>query len=96
MIGVDGSRLVDTNQQVHVTMYDPVSAAPNCPTDYWWISTGETRIRGVQKVKAAASKEEDFLNLLPSEILPAANNNLKLEYAFYSLGKRVRALLTNK
>ena len=52
--------------------------------------------QGIQKVAAAANKEEGFRNLLPSEILPAANNNIKLEYAFYSLGKKVRALMADQ
>ena len=42
----------------------------------------------VQKIAAAASREDDFLPLQPSEILFAASVNLKLEYAFYTLGKR--------
>ena len=47
-----------------------------------WISTGEARIRMVQKVEAAASGEDDFLTLQPSEFLLTASVNLKLEYAF--------------
>ena len=62
--------------------------APNCPTNYLWISTGEARIRVVQKVEAATSKEEDFSTLQPSKILFAGNANLKLEYSFYILAKR--------
>ena len=62
--------------------------APNCPTNYLWISSGEARIRVVQKVEVAASREEEFLTLQPSEILFAASVNLKLEYAFYLLVKR--------
>ena len=46
----------------------------------------------VQKVEAAASEEEDFLTLLPSEILFAASVNVKLEYTFYILVKRFRSL----
>ena len=63
-------------------IHDPVMEAPNCPTTYLWITTGEARIRVVQKVEAAASEEEDFLTLQPSEILFATSINLKLEYAF--------------
>ena len=77
-------------------MYDPMSAASNCPKDYWWTSTGDSRIRVVQKVMATTNKEEGFHNLLPSEILPAANDNIQLEFTFYSLGKKVRAMMLDQ
>ena len=77
-------------------MYDPVSAASNCPQNYWWTSTGDSRIRVVQKVAATENKEEGFRNLLPNEILPAVNDNIQLEFAFYSLGKMVKALMADQ
>ena len=70
--------------------------APNCPRNYLWISTGEARIRVVQKVKAAAGGEDNFLTLQPSEILFTASVNLKLEYAFYILEKRFQLLLADQ
>ena len=78
-VGFGGIGLADEDQRVHITIHDPVMEAPNCPTNYLWISTGEARIRVVQKVEAAASKEEDFSTLQPSEILSPASINLKLE-----------------
>ena len=69
-------------------MHDPVPEAPNCPTNYLWTSTGEARIRVVQKVKAAASREANFPTLQPSKILFAASINLRLGYSFYILAKR--------
>ena len=62
-IGLDGVGLADDDQRVHVTIHDPVTEVPNCPTNYLWISTRETRIKVVQKVEASASKEEDSLTL---------------------------------
>ena len=69
-------------------MYDPMSAASNCPKDYWWTSTGDPRIRVVWKVVATKNKEEGFHNLLPHEILPAADDNIHLEFTFYSLREK--------
>ena len=77
-IGLGRVRLADDDQRVHITIYDPVTEVPNCPTNYLWSSTGEARIRVVQKIDAAASGEEDFLPLQPSEILFTASMNLKL------------------
>ena len=83
-----GTGLVDDDQNVHVTLHDTVAEAPNCPANYLWISTGEARIRVVQKMDATSGGEGDFLSLLPHKILFAASMNLKLEHAFYTLGKR--------
>ena len=86
-MGLGGIGLVEDDQQVHVTLHDPVSEAPNCLANYLWSSTGEARIRVVQKIDATAGGEEDFLSLQPQEILFAPSMNLKLEHAFYTLGK---------
>ena len=91
-ISLGGIRLVDDNQQVHVMLHDPMSEAPNCPANYLWSSTGEARIRVVQKMDATSGGEEDFLSLQPREILFATCMNLKLEHAFYMLGKRFQTL----
>ena len=72
-----------------------MSAASNCPKDYWWTSTRDPRIRVVPKVTTTENKEEGFRNLLPREILPTADNNIHLEFAFYSLRKKVRALMAD-
>ena len=44
-----GSVLVDDNQQIHVTTYNPAVAAPNCPTDYRWTNTGDQKVQIAQK-----------------------------------------------
>ena len=46
----------------------------------------------VQRIDAASGRDKEFLPLQPSEILYAASMNLKLEHAFYALGKRFRTL----
>ena len=73
-----------------------MSAASNCPKDYWWTRSGDSRIRVVWKFAATENKEEGFRNLLPSEILPATDNNIRLEFSFYSLRKKVQALMANQ
>ena len=69
-------------------IHDPDTEAPTCLTDYLWLSTGEVRIRVVQMVEVSASREGDFVDLQPSEILFTTSFNLNLEYAFYILAKR--------
>ena len=88
--------MVDEEQRVHVTIHDPVTASQNCPSSYKWYRTGEPRVRVVQKVEESPSEESDFEALQPKEILYAASVNLKLEYIFYLLGKRFRALVTKQ
>ena len=53
-------------------------------------------MRVVHKVEESPSEEADFEALQPKEILYAASINLKLEYGFYLLGKRFRALVTKQ
>ena len=65
---------------------------PNCPAKYLWSSTGEPRIRVVQRMDSGPIREEDFLPLQPQEILFTASMNLKLEHAFYQLRERFRKL----
>ena len=91
-----GTGLVDDDQNVHVTLHDTVAEAPNCPANYLWISTGEARIRVVQKMDATSGGEGDFLSLLPHKILFAASMNLKLEHAFYKLGERFCTLAADQ
>ena len=86
-----GSLLVDDNQQIHVMICDPVAAAPSCPTDYQWTNTGDQKVWIAQKVTVITDEEEGFCNLPPYKILPATSDNVQLEYALNSLGKRVQA-----
>ena len=88
--------MIDDDQQVHVTLDDSIAEVPNCPTNYLWSSTGESRIRVVQKIDDTSGKEEDFLSLQPQEILFTTSMNLKLEHAFYQLGERFRALAADQ
>ena len=87
-----GSELVDETQNVHVTLHGPLAEEQGCPADYVWSSTGEPRIRVVQRVNRGSRREGDFPELRPEEILFAASMNLKLEHAFYQLRKRFRQL----
>ena len=91
-IGLGGIGLADNDQRVHITIHDAVTQAPNCLTNYQWSSTGEARIRVVLRIDSASGGDKEFLPLQPSEILYAASVNLKLEHAFYALGKRFRTL----
>ena len=88
--------MVDEGQRVYITIHDPVADSQNCPSNYRWHSTGEPRVRVVQKVEDSSGRETDFESLQPKEILYAASVNLKLEYGFYLLGKRFRALVTKQ
>ena len=89
-VGLGGVGLADERQGVHITIHDPVMEPANCPSNYLWTSTGETRIRVVQKIDDLRVGEEDFSTLRPQEVLFAAGVNLKLEYAFFILSKRFR------
>ena len=77
--------MADEDQRVHITIHDPVTASKNCSSSYRWYSTGEPRVRVVQKVEESPSKESNFEALQSKEILYAASVNLKLEYGFYLL-----------
>ena len=83
------SVLVDDNQQVHLTTYDPTPAAPNCPTNYWWTSMGDPKVSVARKVFTAPGKKESFCDLPANETLPPASSDIRLDYAFYSLRKKV-------
>ena len=95
-VGLGGIGLIDDDQHVHVTLHDTVAEAPNCPANYLWSSTGESRIRVVQKMDTSAGGEGDFLSLQPHEILFATSMNLKLEHAFYKLGERFCTLAADQ
>ena len=78
-IGARGMELIDRDRHVHVTLHDPVAEVDGCPTNYVWSSTGESRIRVVQRPDGSPRRELDFPELKPEEILFAASMNLKLE-----------------
>ena len=88
--------MVDEGQRVYITIHYPVVDGQNCSSNYRWHSIGEPRVRIVQKVNESSGGEADFESLQPKEILYAASVNLKLEYRFYLLGKRFRALVTRQ
>ena len=48
-VGVSGMELVNKDQYVHVTLHDPIAEVQGCPAKYVWSSTGEPRIRVVQR-----------------------------------------------
>ena len=70
-------------------------AVADCPKGYWWTSTRDAWIRVVRKVAPIKIKREGFDNLLPHEILPTTEDNIQLEFAFYSLRKKVQALMAD-
>ena len=89
---ISGSKLVDDEQQVHVTLHDSMVPGSGCPDGYVWHSMGESRIAVVQRARKGPRKEEDFPELKPDKILAAASFNLKLEQAFYQLRKQFQRL----
>ena len=68
-IGLGGTKLIDDDQRVHVTLHNSIAEVPNCPAKYLWSSTGEPRIRVVQKIDSTSGKEDDLLSLEPQAIL---------------------------
>ena len=79
--------LVDNDQHIYIPIFDRASAAPNCPSNYWWTETKDPRVRVAQKVVKGSDNEEQFPGLAGEEVLPAASTDLRLDYAFYKLGK---------
>ena len=84
-----GLVLVDDNQHMHLTTYDLALAAPNCPTNYWWTKTRDSKDRVAQRVVMDPDEEGSFPELQASKILPTASTDTLLDYAFYSLRKGV-------
>ena len=62
-VGLGGMELIDDKQQVNVMLHNAIAEVPNCPANYLWSSTGEPRIRVVQKIDAGLGREGDFLPL---------------------------------
>ena len=36
--------LVDNDQHIYIPIFDRASAAPNCPSNYWWTETKDPRV----------------------------------------------------
>ena len=36
--------LVDDDQHLYIPIFDQAFAAPNCPTNYWWTETEDSRV----------------------------------------------------
>ena len=87
-ICLEGIGLASKVQRGHLTIWDLIMEAPNCPTKQLWTSTGEVGIRGAQKAEAATGRGADFSTCQPSKIIYAANVKLKLEYAYCILARR--------
>ena len=75
-VGDGGVGLVDEGKRIHLTIHEPVTASVNCPSSYKWYSTGEPRVRVVQKVEESSSEEGEIKALQPKEILYAASVTL--------------------
>ena len=75
-IGARGTELIDKDRHIHVTLHDPVTEVAGCPTNYVWSSTGESRIRVVQRVGGGPRRELDIPELKSEEVLFVASMNL--------------------
>ena len=69
----------------------PEAANLNCPMDCRWTNTRDQEVQIAQEVMVITGKEEGCCNLSPHRILSATSNNVQVQYAFYSFGKRVQA-----
>ena len=88
--------LVDDNQRIYIPTFDLAPAAPNCPTNYWWMETRDPKVRVAQKVTTSSGEDRQFPKLPADKILPAASTEPQLDYAFQSLGKEVRARIIDQ
>ena len=64
--------LVDNDQHIYIPTFDLATAAPNCPTNYWWTETRNPKIRVAQKVITDSEEDRHFPKLPAHEVLPAA------------------------
>ena len=87
---------MDDDQQIYITTFDLATAAPNCPTNYWWTETRNPKVRVAQKVITDPEEDRHFSELPAGEVMPAANLETQLDYAFHSLGKEVQAMITDQ
>ena len=88
--------LVDDNQHIYIPIFDRASAAPNCPTNYWWTETKDPRVQVARKVVTDSDNDEQFLELPVDEVLLAANTDSRLDYAFHKLGKTVETWMADQ
>ena len=91
-----GTVLVDDNQHIYIPTFDLATTAPNCPTNYWWTETRNPKIRVAQKVIMDSEEDRHFPELPADKVLPAASMEPRLDYAFHSLGKEVKARITDQ
>ena len=91
-----GMVLVDDDQHIYILTFDLAPAAPNCPTNYWWTETRDPKVRVAQKVITDSEEDRQFPELPADEVLPAASREPWLDYAFHSLGKEVKARITDQ
>ena len=68
-----GTVLVDDDQNIYIPTFDLATAAPNCPTNYWWTETRNPKIRVAQKVITDSEEDRHFPELPADEVLPAAS-----------------------
>ena len=85
--------LVDNNQHLYILIFDRAFAAPNCPTNYWWTETEDSRVRVASGVSKNSDKKEQFAELTEEEVLPTTSTDSQLDYAFYKIVKAVEALM---
>ena len=64
--------------------------------DYQGTNTRCQKVWIAQKVAVITDEEEGFCDPPPNKILPTTSDNAQLEYAFYSLGKRVQARIADQ
>ena len=88
--------LVDDDQHIYILIFDRAPAAQNCPTNYWWTETKDPRVRVAQKVVTDLDNDEQFPELPVDEVLPAANTDPRLDYAFHKLGKMVETWMADQ
>ena len=86
--------LIDDDDQVYLSILDHVPAAPNCPANYWWMETHEPKVRVARQV--IENQDEQFLELQKGKVLPAASIDLRLNYAFYQLGRMIELRMKGK
>ena len=88
--------LVDDDQHIYIPTFDLAPAAPNCPTNYWWTKTRDPKIRVAQKVITDSEDDRQFPELPADKVLPTASTEPRLDYAFHSLGKEVKARISDQ
>ena len=67
--------LVNNDQQVYIPTFDHAPAAPNCPTNYWWMETKEPKVRVARQVGTNPDNDRQFPELPADEAVPAASTD---------------------